>query len=328
MADAKLDAARRELAAQIAADIDALGANWVRPWVSQAPRNPLSGTVYKGRNALLLTHVIRKHRFSDPRFMTFTQARKAGLMVRRGAHGFPVERWQEVFFLKADPKEPVAQPKGARERAAMRRDPRYGTRVVPVGHYTVFNAGDIEGVEPFLVEATPENPEVMDLLVDHGPCPVDTVVSNGAFYEPRRDRITVPPAATFSSEGAFFRTLLHEECHATGAEGRLGRPAVCGRAGASHEDIAREELVAELGSVFAASRLSIDLSELTAADLAEGGRWAEHGAYLKGWLAAFDEGDRADALMTAATAAGRASDWLFDHCFSEAGNGGAEAGAA
>lgn len=193
MADAKLDAARRELAAQIAADIDALGANWVRPWVSQAPRNPLSGTVYKGRNALLLTYVIRKHRFSDPRFMTFTQARKAGLMVRRGAHGFPVERWQEVFFLKADPKEPVAQPKGARERAAMWKDPRYGTRVVPVGHYTVFNAGDIEGVEPFLVEATPENPEVMDLLVDHGPCPVDTVVSNGAFYEPGRDRITVPP---------------------------------------------------------------------------------------------------------------------------------------
>lgn len=87
MADAKLDAARRELAAQIAADIDALGANWVRPWVSQAPRNPLSGTAYKGRNALLLTHIIRKHRFSDHRFMTFTQARKAALIAAATAAG-------------------------------------------------------------------------------------------------------------------------------------------------------------------------------------------------------------------------------------------------
>ncbi len=316
MADEKLDAMREALVARLLEDMDALGANWVRPWVSQAPQNPSTGTVYQGRNALILGFVIRSEGYEDPRFMTFRQAQKMGLKVAKGCHGWPVERWGEVFFHKEKTGR-IPQPRSAAERERYRRDPEIDSKVLPIGHYTVFNGSDIVGLEPFCAPDTMADTEARRTLVEGCPCELRVLATDSAFYSPMFDRIEMPLAASFTDEGTFLRCLLHEEVHATGAEGRLGRPGIVSGEGMGSESYAFEELVAELGSVFCASRLGIGLGELAAADLQRDGAWENHGAYLKGWLQALPPEERPRSLMAAATQAGRAADWLFEHRFSK-----------
>ena len=98
----------------------------------------------------------------------------------------------------------------------------------------------------------------------------------------------------------FARTALHEMCHSTARE--LGREVERGR-----EGYAREELVAELGSVFAAADAGLDMGAFANADM--GQTFLEnHAAYLRSWLGAIR--DDPAALARAATSASKAADYV------------------
>ncbi|WP_279458569.1 ArdC family protein [Aeromonas veronii] len=61
-------------------------APWQKPWepgTSMVPHNPVSGTKYRGGNALWLTMQGR----SDPRWMTYKQAQSVNAQVKRGESG-------------------------------------------------------------------------------------------------------------------------------------------------------------------------------------------------------------------------------------------------
>ena len=101
---------------------------------------------------------------------------------------------------------------------------------------------------------------------------------------------------------AFARTLLHEMCHSTARE--VGREVE-----RSEEGYAREELVAELGSAFAAADAVLDMGAYANADM--GRTFLEnHAAYLQGWLTAIR--DDPSALAKAATQASKAADFVTD----------------
>jgi antirestriction protein ArdC len=91
----------------------------------------------------------------------------------------------------------------------------------------------------------------------------------------------------------WYRTILHELCHATGHESRLGRNL---KNAFGSKDYAREELVAELGSAFLCAALGIVPT-------------VRHADYLGAWLEVLQEDNR--AIFRAASAASKAADWLL-----------------
>jgi hypothetical protein len=79
-----------------------------------------------------------------------------------------------------------------------------------------------------------------------------------AFYQPAFDRLNVPAEMNFTSNKEELSTLLHELTHATGHPSRLNR--LDNLTGRDDPAYAKEELVAELGTLFLKREFGIDVA--------------------------------------------------------------------
>lgn len=119
-------------------------APWQKPWEpgeERMPHNPVSGTRYKGANALWLAMQGR----SDPRWMTYKQAQKIGVQVQKGEKSTWVQYWK---FRNEVPKKDAkgnivrdSQGKPVKEEVVLERPKVFSSRV--------FNAEQIEGLPPW-----------------------------------------------------------------------------------------------------------------------------------------------------------------------------------
>lgn len=93
-----------------------------------------------------------------------------------------------------------------------------------------------------------------------------------AYYNPKDDKITLPPMTTFHSEYGYYATKLHETCHATGHPDRLNRNIenIFGS-----QNYALEELRAEIGSSFLMAELGLEADE---------NHLINHKAYIQSWI--------------------------------------------
>ena len=92
---------------------------------------------------------------------------------------------------------------------------------------------------------------------------------DAAFYAPGLDVVRMPPPEAFKTREAYYGTALHETAHWTSHPDRLNRDISA--YGRDKEVRAKEELRAELASVFLAAETGV------MADL------SNHGAYLASW---------------------------------------------
>ncbi len=323
MPGTRLDTVQQEMLDRILDSMERDGRGWTKGWSFDGfPVNGTTGRPYRGRNALLLWYQMYAGGFEDPRFVTFNQAKDAGLSVRKGSKSSLVERWKLFLVLRSDPSARVPQPKSRSEveRLVLEQPDKYAARLRPVGYWSVFNADQLDGDLSRLVPI-PDRGRVavddalIDALESASPCPVAETLGDRACYSIAGDRITVPRRSQFSSTDSFARTLLHEMCHATGAAGRLGRDGFDPDAGPIDvETRALEELVAELGSLYTANALGLDLSSAAADPAGEETEPFENSvAYLKGWAAR--TGDAPGALMRQASKAADAQKYLVEKCF-------------
>lgn len=218
---------------QIVAALEAGTVPWRRPWATGGHRNPVSGTEYRGINPLLLEMSTMAHGYSDPRWVTFKQAKSAGGAVQKGQKGTMVVFWKLLEREDAD---------GEKQRIPMLR------------HYTVFNVAQCDGLElPAQVDED-RVPFVPDAECDRiiaGMPNAPTLAHGGdrAFYAPALDHVQLPPRDAFLTPDGYYSTAFHELTHSTGHASRLAREEVCAHSHAfGSEDYSREELVAELGS--------------------------------------------------------------------------------
>ena len=143
---------------------------------------------------------------------------------------------------------------------------------------------------------------IADELIASSRCPVVEEATDRAFYRPSEDRIHLPRREQFLAMDGFARTALHEMCHSTARA--VGRDVE-----RTPEGYAREELVAELGSVFAAADAGLDMGRFADADMGQT-YLDNHAAYLRSWLGAIK--DDPAALARAATSASKAADYMTD----------------
>ncbi len=210
-----------------------------------APFNPASGTQYKGANHIGL---IVNGGYSDPRWMTYNQAREKGFQVKKG------ERSQRISFFSPTRFENELDENG---KPVLDTDgkPRKVEVLKPTFKIAnVFNASQIEGMEEFQPEPLTWNPvERAEKILANSGAEITHSQRDRAFYRPATDRIELPPKSQFATPESYYATAIHELAHWTQKQGRVERQT--GPKGS--EEYAKEELRAEIASWMINTRLGL-----------------------------------------------------------------------
>ncbi len=247
---------------------------WRREWDGAGGGhhvNLLSGRRYRGANPALLSLGMHLRGSALPYWCGFAEAKKLGIVPRRGSRAVHVLRPQ---VHQRDATELVEPGSSAAARSWVSYRP-----------VAVFNAADLVGEE--LAEriqarrwaeglgqrSEPERLAAAEAVLGDWPVPV-RFSGDRACYRPALDRIELPERAAFHSAAALYATWAHEAVHSTGHSSRLNRDLSggMGAEGDGGRAYAREELVAELGAVLLGDRLEI------------GSAMANHAAYLGHWI--------------------------------------------
>lgn len=290
---------------------------WRRPWdlgnvvggANQLPQNAISQRPYNGINRLMLM-MSPMALDGDPRWCTYHQAQERDWQVRKGSKGTPVFFYKMIELKGAkghknddDPDitdgktEAMNWLKGS--GGGWDGDGQDEVRRIPIlRSYTVFHASQIEGIPAFEPAPRPER-EQNWTPIDHAEELIKAsgarIVTGGdrACYNPALDCIAMPPREAFHSAEGFYATQLHELGHWTGHESRLAR--TFGAKGSAQ--YAREELVAELASVFMGLETGIEPQMHEAA------------SYLDSWVNALKEDKK--VIFRAAADAHRATEHVL-----------------
>jgi antirestriction protein ArdC len=260
---------------------------WVQPWAGgpalSMPTNASTSRGYSGINILLLWDALFARSYDRNKWLTFKQALALGGSVRKGEHGTTV-----VYADRFIPKKGQEPSNGENDNP----------RSIPfLKRFTVFNIAQCDGLP---IELTGQLAPVSHALPIESAEALITasaaVFQRGgeqAFYHHGDDYIRVPEQESFFESINFYRTVLHELTHWSGAKHRLNRDFT-GRFGS--EAYAREELVAEMGSAFLCASLGIVPT-------------VRHADYIGNWLTILKNDSR--AIVSAASHASKASDFLL-----------------
>ena len=262
------------------------------------PQN-LSGRNYSGTNSFFLQMDTAMNAYRTPVYMTFMQAQKENLRIKKGAQSMPVIYWD--LNIKDERGKRVAES----DYKQMSRGEQAKCEVRPfLRAFSVFNV-DQTNLEEV-------NKEKYDAIVDRfkGPQLRDTQgmyenraldrmferqewicrvqndrIVDGAYYSPARDMVIIPMKEQFNigknaeeifKDGMeYYSSALHEMTHSTGTANRLNRDK-----GAKFGDTkyAKEELVAELTAAMVGNTLGFDKRILN-----------NNAAYMDGWINALRE---------------------------------------
>lgn len=261
---------------QIIQQLESGAAPWVKEWnsSSSANHNVISGKAYQGINTIILGMSAAANGFKSNTWATYKQWAEKGAQVLKGTKGTTI-----IFY------SPVT---GSKVTASGEEK----TYHYVLKSYSVFNADQVTGyVAPIAPVKTFNSITALESLaaasgadIKHG--------GDRAFFSPSGDFIQMPNKGDFSSEPAYYATLLHELAHWSGAESRLGRD-LSGRFG--NEAYAAEELIAELSAAFLCAQYQID------GDL-------RHAGYIASWLKVLKNDNK--AIFKAAALAQKAADYI------------------
>ena len=287
---------RREVTDRIIAMLENGVAPWQKPWnPAEAsvgiPFNPTTERSYRGGNAIHLMATGLRQTYDDPRWMTYKQAADRGWQVRRGEKGTQIEFWE----VKAEPKE-QRQPEsgGGDQSEGEKRGSRLIHRV-----YTVFNAKQIDGVPPYQPrQRTPfEVAQSGESILENSGAKIQHDQADRAFYSRSSDSIHLPPRQAFKDAAGYYGTALHELAHWSGHPSRLARTTLNESYRFGDPNYAKEELRAELASVFLAAERGIPHDP------------EQHAAYVGSWIKTLRE-DK-NEIFRAAHDASAATDYLL-----------------
>lgn len=263
---------------------------WVQPWgrpdISTPlglPTNGLTHRRYSGINILLLWGAAIETQRTTQTWLTYRQAQSLGAQVRHGETGTTV--------CYADNFVPKAERLRAQETGG---DPQ---SVGFLKRYTVFNAGQCDGLDPsFFAGVTPlperEIVPIAETLIAATGAEFRTG-GDKAFYSPSGDFIQVPPQPAFFEQINYYRTCFHELGHWTGHVSRLDRD-LKGHNGTKL--YAKEELVAEMTTAFICAALGIVPT-------------VRHADYIGSWLRVLQDDRR--FVFKAASLASKAADYIL-----------------
>ena len=235
---------------------------WRRGWVDTLHRNGHSGHKYAESLQLLLTLL----GFSSPNWFTGEILHRYDATPKPGAT--PALVWG------------VFRTGGKATGSALHES---GSGLAMTRKFIVYNRDDLDGTLPVVRRVrSPERTSDSDFDQEYLNAwlrRINVTIGDGGnrayFSHAEPDKVFMPARTSFRSDAAYWRTVVHEVMHWTGAHSRLGRPR-----DASDERRAVEEVIAEFGACQLCARFRIP----EAVDDRE-----DHQAYLAGWASALPE---------------------------------------
>lgn len=290
---------RQEVTDNIVQMLEKGVAPWQKPWEPSAstlgmPMNPATEKTYKGGNAIHLMATALRRGYDDPRWMTYKQAAENAWQVRKGEKGTQIEFWE----IKEHPAKSSTPRAGGDDNvpgnARNSEERRLIHRV-----YTVFSATQIDGVPPRQPKqhSTFEAVKAGEQILQNSGAAIHHDQADRAFYSRAEDSIHLPPMDSFKGATAYYGTALHELAHWSGHPSRLNRPTLNESYRFGDINYAKEELRAELASVFLAAERGIPHDP------------QQHAAYVGSWIKSLKE-DK-NEIFRAAHDASAAADFLL-----------------
>jgi antirestriction protein ArdC len=258
-------------------------APWRKPWVTEAPKNLISGKPYRGINVFMLS----ASGFPRAEWLTFNQASKLGATVKAGERSHMI-----VYFSVGEEK--ISTKTGKLSKPFLLRYSRvfnisqcvHGEQTLTekLGLDTVKGApvGSIESCDAIFC-GMPNRPVVKD--------------SDRAWYRPSTDEVGIPGKETFHNSEGFYSTLFHELSHSTAHPTRVGRPEVMESQNFGSANYSREELIAEMSAAMLCGVAGISPATIE-----------NSASYLQSWIKAL-RGD-SKLVVQAASAAQKAADYI------------------
>lgn len=277
-------------------------APWQKPWepgapALSAPMNPTTGRAYRGGNAIHLIATAMRKGYDDPRWMTYKQAAEEGWQVRRREKGTQIEFWDIQGWPGSSRARGMDQPEDQEQPGSNSND--HDRRRFIFRVYTVFNAKQIDGIPAYLPKQRSQFEVVQagESILKNSGVTIAHDQNDRAFYSHVEDAIHLPPKEAFKDQAGYYGTALHELAHATGHPSRLNRSTLNESYRFGDLNYAKEELRAELASVFLAAERGIPHNP------------EQHAAYVGSWIKVLKQ-DK-NEIFRAAHDASRATDFLL-----------------
>lgn len=312
MDDSRNDIALQKFADLMIKKLAEVDADWNKPWFTTTghglPQN-IDGRVYNGINSFMLFLLQEEHNYNTPVYMTFAQAKKQDIHIKKGEKSFPVLFWN--FLVKDDHGNKISMD----EYKVLSKEEQKKYTVIPYTKpYMVFNVDQTNFAEIYpdrwkKIQDKFNVPELkdekgmlscleLDHMLKHGTwlCPIVSTFSDRAFYRPSEDKIYLPLKSQFFTGEGYYSTLLHEMTHSTGIDSRLGREM---KNLFGDPKYAKEELIAEFTAAVSCRSLGI-----------VSGIREENAQYLKNWLGAIKKEPK--FLYSVLTDVGKASTMILN----------------
>jgi antirestriction protein ArdC len=282
-----------DLTKNIIADLKKGNIPWEKPWFASKPTNAITGKGYSGFNHLNLNMIASKLQLevSDLRFLTFNQANANGYKIKKGEKSVG----KVLYFSMIDKTDAEDQ-----NTLVVDRDKTASKNIPFLKHFPVFHASQVEGIPVYSPAIRFDANNLAEEIIQKSNA---KVIKNQlkAFYSPSADLIGMPNIECFKSMEGYYGTLLHELGHWTGHSSRLNRNI---ENTFGTELYAKEELVAELASIFLCAETGIQYQA------------GNHQAYINKWIKVLK--DDALEIKKASSQAMRIVSYLLGFVKSEA----------
>lgn len=291
---------RQEVTDSIVQMLEQGVAPWQKPWqpgrgAFEMPANPTTEKLYRGGNAIHLMATALRKGYDDARWLTYRQAAEKGWQVRKGEKGTQIEFW-EIRDRSAGSRVPDSA-EGDSEGSPKSKNLEERRLIHRV--YTVFNAKQIDGIPERKAEQRSafEAAQAGEQILRNSGANITHDQGDRAFYSRLHDSIHLPPKENFKGAAAYYGTALHELAHWSGHPSRLNRPTLTDSYRFGDVNYAKEELRAELASIFLAAERGIPHDP------------QQHAAYVGSWINSLKE-DK-NEIFRAAHDASAAADFLL-----------------
>lgn len=273
--------------------------DWKQGWTNGKgcflgmPQN-IAGRNYSGTNSFFLQMDTAMNGYKMPVYMTFLQAMKENLRIKKGSEAMPVIYWDLNVKDANGHRMSMADYKQLTPAQQKKCEVRPFLRAFKVFNVDQTNLRDVNQEKYDALMSRFQGPQLRDkegMYVNRALdrmferqewiCRVQTSkLVDGAFYSPSRDLVVVPMKEQFNigknaeeifKDGMeYYSSALHEMTHSTGTANRLNREKGSKFGDAKY---AKEEMVAELTAAMVGNALGFDKRILN-----------NNACYVDGWI--------------------------------------------